>query len=188
MRLFVAIELPERIRTAVADLAARLGSELPPARWVAAGNLHLTLVFLGEIDEARLPSLAAGLTSAVAGRRPFRLRLSGSGCFPPRGRARVAWLGFEESPEVVELQAAAAGALQAAVGHEPERRPFRPHLTVARCSPPWPGAAGRRWSRALDGPLAEAWRVDSLALIRSRLAATGASYSNVHRFALRGPA
>ncbi len=184
MRLFVAIELPERIRTVADDLTARLRSELPPARWVAAANLHLTLAFLGELDEGRLPGLAAGLTPALARRAPFRLRLAGSGCFPPSGRARVAWLGFEESPEVIALAAATATALRAAVGYEPERRPFRPHLTVARCSPPWPPAAARRWSEAVDGSLGEAFRVDSVALVRSRLGSAGATYSNVHRFPL----
>ncbi len=188
MRLFVAIELPERVRSAVDDLVGRWRSSLPKARWVAASNLHLTLAFLGEVDEARLPGLATGLTGAVAGRAGFQLHLRGSGCFPPNGRARVAWLGFAESPEVVDLHAAVGRALRAAVGHEPERRPFHPHLTVARCSPPWPAAANRRWSRAAESSVGEAFEVSSVALVRSRLGAGGAAYSILHRFALGGAA
>lgn len=186
MRLFVAIELPERIRTAVADLSGRLRGELPRARWVATANLHLSLVFLGDVGEPRLPALATGLGSAITGRAPFALQLYGSGCFPPRGRARVAWLGFDDSPAVVELQAAVATAVRAAIGLEPDRRPFHPHLTVARCSPLWPPAAGRRWTEAVDGAVGEAFRVDSVALIRSRLGEGGPRYSNLHRFALGG--
>ncbi len=188
MRLFVAIELPERLRTAVVDLGSRLRSTLPKARWVKGANLHLTLVFLGEIDEPKLPRLASGLQSALAGRAPFQMQLQGSGCFPERGRARVAWLGFETCPEVVSLQGAIARALRASVGYEPERRPYRPHLTVARCSPPWPTVAARRWSQALEGELDEPFRVDSIALVRSRLSSAGAIYSNVHRFGLEGAA
>lgn len=188
MRLFVAIELPERVRTAVDDLTSRARTTLPKARWVGAANLHLTLVFLGEIDDSALLRLATGLESGVTGRTPFKMRLEGSGCFPKNGRARVAWLGFETSPEVVSLQGSLAAAMRTAVGHEPDRRPFHPHLTVARCSPPWPAAAGRRWSQALEGHLGEAFRVDSISLMRSRLSSAGASYSNVHRFALRGAA
>ncbi len=186
MRLFVAIELPERVRTAVEDVTARLRSSLPRARWVRAGNLHLTLVFLGEVEESSLARFADALGSALAGHSPFRLQLTGSGCFPGSGRARVAWIGLADSREVLAVQAAVASAAQAAVGLEPERRPYRPHLTVARCAPPWPAAAGRRWSRAVPGALAEAFRVDSIALVRSRLGPAGPSYSNVHRFALGG--
>lgn len=188
MRLFVAIELPQRIRGAVEDLVARARPSLPKARWIRASNLHLTLAFLGELEEAALPKLAGGLDSAFVGRAPFALRLSGSGCFPGSGRARVAWIGFEDSPEVISLQTALSTSLRAAIGYEPERRPFRPHLTVARCSPPWPAAAAWRWSETVAGCLGEEFRVDSISLMRSRLGPNGATYSNLHRFELRGAA
>ena len=184
MRLFVAIELPERVRTAVDDLASRLRSRLPSAHWVDSGHLHLTLAFLGEVDEPRLPRLAAALKSVTAGARPFRLQIQGSGCFPASGRARVAWLGFGPCPEILELERSLATALQAALALEPERRVFRPHLTVARCSPPWPGTAALSWTGALAGELGESFPVGHVALMKSRLAAGGARYSTVHRFAL----
>lgn len=186
MRLFVAIELPERLKIAVEDLCARTRPTLPKARWVRPANLHLTLAFLGELEEARLRGLGDALTEASGAGAPFRLQLRGSGCFPPSGKARVAWIGFRDSPEVVALQGALASALQARVGFEPERRPYRPHLTVCRCSPPWPSSAARTWSQALDGSLGEAFPVDSISLIQSRLKPTGPSHSTLHRSRLGG--
>lgn len=188
MRLFVAIELPQGVRTAIEDLTSRARTALPKARWVAAANLHLTLAFLGEVEESALPRLATGLDSTLGGGSPMTLRLSRSGCFPASGRARVAWIGFEESPPLVRLHGDVVAGLRSAIGYEPERRAFHPHLTVARCTPPWPAAAGRRWTETLQGSLGEPFRVDSVSLMRSRLNPAGAVHSNVHRFALRGAA
>lgn len=186
MRLFVAIELPERLRTVVADLASRAASNLPRASWAKPENLHLTLAFLGELRPDELPRLAKALADLALRARGFTLQLQAAGCFPPSGRARVAWVGFAHEPEVITLQARLATALRSAVGFEPERRAYSPHLTVARCSTPWPASAARKWSTTVPGPLGEPFRVDSVALIQSRLAAGGAIYRTVQRFELEG--
>ncbi len=186
MRLFVAIELPERVRVAVEDLISRRRSGLPKARWVSGSSLHLTLVFLGDVPEPRLRPLGGALTEACGRQRPFRLQLEGSGCFPASGKARVAWVGVRGSAELVRLQASLAGALQSAIGFEPERRPYSPHLTVGRCEPPWPASAAKIWSEAVNGDLGEEFPVPTVGLIQSRLGAAGPTYTTLHRVPLGG--
>jgi 2'-5' RNA ligase len=188
MRLFVAIELPDRARTAVDDLISRKRATLPKAHWVSGDNLHLTLAFLGEVAELLLRRLGGALTEASARVSPFTLQLEGSGCFPANGKARVAWIGLSANPELVRLQGTVSAALQAAIGFEPEQRSFSPHLTVGRCAPPWPTSAARSWAQAVVGKLGEAFPVSSIALIQSRLSPAGASYTTLHRVALRGAA
>lgn len=184
MRLFVAIELPERLRIAVADLGSRLAPKLPKASWVRASNLHLTLAFLGELTEHQLPALAKTLVSSAEQSEPFSLQVEGAGCFPPSGRSRVAWLGFSTSRTVLDLQRKLVAGLRSSIGFDTGDRDFAPHLTVARCNPPWPRAAAQRWQESLPGTLGETFPVRSFALIQSRLDRTGAVYRTLQRFSL----
>ena len=149
MRLFIALRLPAAVREPLAETAARLRPALPPARWVPVANLHLTLRFLGETDSGRVAGLGRALAGVFGARAPFRLRLRDGGCFPLGRPARVAWVGFESSGELLELQAAVAAAVAGQLGAEPggggAGRPFHPHLTLARPRRPWPRAAVERW-------------------------------------------
>ena len=164
MRLFVALRLPAGVREPLAEKAARLRARLPPARWVPAANLHLTLKFLGETE----PDLASRLDEVLAGcfatHRPFRLAPSGGGCFPPRLPARVAWVGFAPCPALLDLQAAVAAALRDRLELATDTRPFHPHLTLARLRPPWGRAApGTRASRPIRWRRPAAARCEMLA-------------------------
>ncbi len=124
-RIFVAIDLPEQQRTALAGLAGAL----PEARWVPTEQLHLTIRFLGDVDETSLPALADAL--AAVKRAPFPLTLRGVGHFPPGRRPRVLWVGLAESAPLLRLQQDIEAALFG-VGIPPDDRRFSPHITVAR--------------------------------------------------------
>ena len=184
MRLFVALPLPEAVRRELAEAAGRLRRELPPARWVAAANLHLTLRFIGEAE----PNLVAGLGEALAGcfarSAPFPLRLGAGGCFPPGRPARVAWVGFAPQPRLDELQAKVAAAVERSLGIGPERRPFHPHLTLARPRRPWPRGAADRWSGAFDGLRQAAFEVTRGHLMRSHLGPGGARHEALGAYPL----
>ncbi len=186
MRLFIAIEFPDRVLTGVENVVAQNRTRLPPARWVSTSNLHLTLAFLGELPESRLRALGGAMSSAAASASPFSLQLEGSGCFPPRGKANVAWIGFRPSSELSALQTSLVAALRAGIAYEPERREFTPHLTVARLSPAWPSSAARAWAGAVPGPLGERFRVHALSLVQSRLGPAGPQYTTLHRLPLGG--
>lgn len=125
MRLFIAIEIPEDLK----KWLARLRVDIPGCRWTALEQIHLTLAFLGEVDEARLE----GLTAALARIRTpeFSLRLVGTGCFPGRQHPRVLWVGVEREPRLEALAARVRTALLAQ-GIPQEERHFSAHITLAR--------------------------------------------------------
>lgn len=186
MRLFVALEIPEPVRREVARRMAGLRDRLPRGRWVDPANLHLTLLFLGQIDDARVPALTAALREAFAKHPPLELRLAGGGTFPPRRTARVAWVGMETPGDLLALQADVSDAAVAAVGYEPEERPFSPHVTLARCDPPWPRDAAEKFATAFPGTIGQPWTAESGVLMESKLSPKGASYRVVEALPLAG--
>lgn len=186
MRLFVAVETPEPLQQEIARLRTRLEAELPGARWVRPEGIHLTLVFLGATDGAGLGALSARLAPLFAARSPFEIAVRGAGTFPPNRPARVAWLGVEAGPELAALQAEVAAAAVEVAGIEPERRPYHPHLTLARPGRPWPRAAVERFLVAADRPYGDPFAVARGVLVESRLGAGGARYRVVEGFPLQG--
>ena len=186
MRLFVAIELPSELRRRVGESLRRLESTLPAARWVRSEGQHLTLAFLGETAKSRAALLEGILAPIFASRASFALRLEGCGQFPARGRARVAWIGFGRSRELIDLETGVRRALKRRFAHTAPSRPFRPHLTVARCSPPWPNDASSAWRTAKPAGLGEPFEVSRGVLMESRLGSRGARYSVVESYPLEG--
>ena len=174
MRLFAAVDLPAEVRRAVAELAAGARSALPPAAWVRPENLHLTLVFLGDVDAARLPDLGRALGAACGGRRAFAAETAAPGAFPPRGPVRVLWLGLEPADDLGALSEGLRAALEGN-GFAFDRKPFRAHVTLARARTPWPAAARERIAA-----LASARRrfdVSEAVLFESELTPGGSRYT-----------
>jgi 2'-5' RNA ligase len=184
MRLFVALEVPEPVRREVARRVAGLRDRLPRARWVDLEKIHLTLLFLGETPADKVPALSAKLREAFAKHPPMAVRLSGGGTFPPKRPARVAWIGLEAPEELAAVQADAVAAAVEAVGFEPEERPFRPHVTLARCDPNWPRDAIEKFTAAFPGEIGPPFTVDRGVLMESKLSPKGARYSVVEGFPL----
>jgi 2'-5' RNA ligase len=132
-RLFVAIDLPEQLKSTLAALAP----ELPVGRWVGAQELHLTLRFIGEVDQqtcSRIMTALAGLHFAA-----FTLTLRGVGHFPPDKRPRVLWVGMDPCDRLMQLQQELELALIDA-GIPPDERRFSPHITLARLKETAPAA------------------------------------------------
>jgi len=186
MRLFVAIDLDDAARTAIADEQKRLTRAFGRAdrslRWVNAEQMHLTLVFIGHVDEARAAALVDTMSGDI-GMSPFAMAFAGIGVFPPRGAPSVLWLGVGPGArEAVDLQRTVADRLEK-VGVARERRPYHPHLTLAR----W------RVARASDRRVVEANRdeeiarieVASVTLYQSHLSSTGSTYDVLTRAPLR---
>lgn len=184
MRLFLAFEVPEVERRRVIDNTQVLRRRLPRARWVRPEALHLTLVFLGETAAALLPRLDGEL-APVFGQAPrMRLQLAGGGCFPPRGPGRVAWIGFTAGPALGVLQERLEAAVAALLDRPAERRPFHPHLTLARCDPPWPRPAVDAWTNGLPAPQGEPFEVSEGVLLESHLEPGGARYEELAAYPL----
>lgn len=128
-RLFVAVSLPPSIKRSLEPLARGLGD----IRWLTPEQQHLTLRFIGELDNGRLNDVVEAL--AMVDGAPFELRLKGIGHFPPRGEPRVLWAGVERSAALAALKRRIDRAL-AEAGLPPEGRKFAPHVTLARIRGP----------------------------------------------------
>jgi RNA 2',3'-cyclic 3'-phosphodiesterase len=133
MRAFIAVDLAPEIKAAVEALVRALRRKGGDVAWVKPEALHLTLKFLGDIPNEEAGALKALLERIAAGRRPFPLRLKGTGTFPPGGKAntRILWAGIAETPGLMELQSALEAECEKA-GFPREERAFHPHLTLGR--------------------------------------------------------
>lgn len=185
-RLFVAMDLPEQMRRGLVEWG---DSELadPALRRVPAASLHVTLAFLGYRPEKEVEAIAATTAAAVKDREaPFTL--SGPVQRPERGRARLYALPLDSEP-VAQMQEALAGALASERLYEPEKRPYWPHLTVARVRPEKRGSRRPRAVERPPGPLPQALlqpaRGVRVSLYRSELKPQGAEYTPLAHIDLR---
>ncbi len=178
MRLFIAIELPEAVKSVLLQTAAQMGQHLPDRaiRWVKPEQLHLTLRFLGDTAVSKLPALQDQLSSFVRQQSPFQLRLNGVGAFPSRKRPRVVWAGLGGDVATLQRMQAALEDIVVQLGWPPERRPFSPHITVGRVK-------DNRQVQALDWAVAlaaAAFEVREIQLVQSELRPSGSVYTTRH--------
>jgi 2'-5' RNA ligase len=191
MRLFVAVDLPDEARQAIAVhqklLAGPLSKSKDGLKLVEPSRMHLTLLFIGEAQEARVPAIVESM-NAPASMPPFDVTFGGVGVFPPRGAAHVLWLGITEGgDQLARLQHDIAERVRE-LDIEFDDRPFHPHLTLGR----WRGAdrrrpsAGRRSTpERLRREVAALDRSDRIACVRvtratlyqSRLSSSGPAYT-----------
>ncbi len=125
VRLFIAIDIPDELKRTLGSLRV----EIPGLRWVPTSQIHLTLAFLGDVENAGVDQLAGELSRIHS--PAFKLRFAGTGCFPDRRRPRVVWIGLEPEPRLRVLADKVRAAILAC-GIPLETRPFSPHITLAR--------------------------------------------------------
>ncbi len=188
IRAFIAVTLPDDIRRLLAGFQTRLRKTPAPVKWVETDNLHLTLVFLGNIAPDKIPHLIEAMHTAAAGVRPFTVKVHGLGVFPNPHRPQVVWAGLEGDINLLgQLQQQLAAALEP-LGFKPDTRPFRPHLTLGRVRDRASAAERETLGRAvtaLDAGAGRSFRVDALHLIRSQLNRDGPVYTVIGSVALR---
>jgi len=179
-RLFFAVELPPEVRAEAlrvgAEMRRRLGAA---ARFTPEENLHLTLKFIEELDAAGVPRLLANAAPRLAAVEPFRATLQGSGAFPGLRAARVLWIGIGEGRAALARIARKLDQSAGRQGVPRDRRPFRPHLTLARLREPAALDAG-----SLPAPESLAFPVGEVVLYESRLSSAGATHVPLTRLPL----
>jgi 2'-5' RNA ligase len=185
MRLFLAVEFEQDLRRALREATAPLRALAPDAGWVAEDRLHLTLKFLGEQPETLVDRLTAAMREIADRHWPVPMRLGGVGAFPSLRRPRVIWVGIAPTPKLELLQNDVEEGC-AALGVEPEGRPFRPHLTVGRLR----GTEDREAVRELARVAREIrFRADTVVsaidLVHSALTPAGRRYERLAQAAMR---
>jgi len=178
LRSFIAIELPETVKSALAELQQELKKCRADIRWVRTDNIHLTLQFLGDTDDKIIDRIAEAATAASSGYSSFDLEARGVGVFPDMRSPRVLWVGISGNDTLIELQRDIENGL-AKLGFTPEKRRFRPHLTLGR----FRSSSGRA---DLNDKIEEnknislgSIEVRSIFLIKSNLTPSGAEYTKI---------
>jgi RNA 2',3'-cyclic 3'-phosphodiesterase len=189
IRSFLAFELPKDIGEIVARTSLEMRHYGLDVRWVRPANIHLTIVFMGEVDPDRLTGIEAALDPVCRGQNPFRVALKGTGVFPNRRRPNVIWIGLAGDVEEMSQFRDALQDPLASFGIEKEARAFKPHLTLGRFrrgSPPGEGL-DRALSKFadLESPVCA---LERLTLFRSDLKPDGPIYTRLKQWALEGAA
>lgn len=185
IRCFVAIPLPDHIVERIAEVSDQLKRLGIDARFPRPESIHLTLKFLGDVEEFRVSVVLDALERAVSQFEAFEIVIRGTGTFPHLANPRVVWLGVELTVELRELQASVEEALTP-LGFEIEKRRFSPHLTLARVK-------SRRMIANLMHFLEDrgqsievgSFLADKVILFRSELRSEGAVYRSLGSTALR---
>lgn len=190
MRLFLAVEpsaaAREQLELLTADVRRALGDAADRLRWTPAANVHLTLHFLGEVDDGRLSGLRESLGSELAG-SPFDTQVGALGTFPVGRPPHTLWVSLQAGGAMLgRLHGDLASRLREA-GARVETRPFSPHMTLARVRDRERHRAARRVAEGLAHvrvpPIG--WRVDRVTLFRSDLSGSAPRYDALHEILLR---
>lgn len=182
LRLFIGIGLPQSYQDALRPFTDSLGKDLSSkVGWTRPGIWHLTLKFLGDTDEGRVPAIADALDAIEL--PAFTMQAGGAGVFPRIQHPRVVWLGLKQGAEqCAELAMAIEDSLDA-IGIAREKKQFRPHLTLGRVRK----LAKDNWQGVVDVAAARAWpefTAKAFTLWQSDLRPTGAVHTPIRTFRL----
>jgi 2'-5' RNA ligase len=186
LRVFCAVDLPPDVRERAAEHIARLREAAPEVRasWERAEKMHITLKFLGEIEQARVTVLSSAAERAASSIAPFELSIEGTGAFPPRGNPRVLWLGVSgASGGIMRLHQRLEDEC-AREGFARDEKRFHPHLTLARIRAPQ-GAGRLARLHQEEGFDAIEFTVQELIVLRSELGPRGSIYTKISRHTLK---
>jgi 2'-5' RNA ligase len=190
IRAFIAIELDDAARRAVADAQTQLQRDRAAkcVRWVAPDNIHLTLKFLGDVAANRINDLHNALAGACAGIALFDLEIARAGAFPNTRRPNVIWIGLHGEIEIAARLAQKIDDACATLGFAREDRAFAPHLTLGRvkrdASPSERRLIGEMIEHAQIGALGTL-RVARVSVMKSVLAPGGSIYSRLGEIKLQ---
>ena len=195
MRAFIAIDLPDEIRQALArkmdDLRAALGPKGQPRshqdsgiRWSRPEGIHLTLKFLGEITGTQVDRITSSLSNLKQFEK-FSIEVKGFGFFPGAARPRVFWAGVDAPPDLIQLAGRIEGKLED-LGFARENRDYNPHLTLARFTIPRPQPTLSALVDAQKNLSLGRFEVRDYFLFESKLSPEGSRYRKVVQFPQKG--
>jgi 2'-5' RNA ligase len=181
MRTFIAIEIPDATKTAMAAVQAQLKRSGVSASWTRPESIHLTLKFLGEVPEESVSAITEALKRSAEGLGRFHLRIAGTGVFPSEKNPRVVWIGVSgELDKLMGIQLRVEEQM-VRLGFPQEDRKFTPHLTIGRIKH-IPSRAS--WAHALESVKTVAlpgFEAGAISLMKSELKPAGAVYTELGR-------
>jgi len=183
IRSFIAVELPDELKSELVQLEARLKLiDQPFVKWVDPYSIHLTLKFLGNVAADRIGEITKAMEEATQGISSFHLQVRDLGVFPNLRRVQVAWVGLGgEIDKLNKLQQRIESSLET-LGFTPESRKFVPHLTLARVRNRASLNERQRLGELISSTSFDTVhkiKIDSISLMRSQLTSEGAIYSRI---------
>jgi 2'-5' RNA ligase len=178
-RTFIALELDTTQQQFLGTIIRQGRQLLPDLRWVEPESIHLTLAFLGELNDQQLEKAIAAAQYAASISNPFPYRLSSLGTFGPPRQPRVLWMGVSEPSGTLNIVYQALSLALEQRGFATEKRPFSPHLTLARIKSPLTPEQLQRLQQLLARYqfASPAYKVTHLYVMKSELFRSGAQYT-----------
>ncbi|MCS7020462.1 MAG: RNA 2',3'-cyclic phosphodiesterase [Gemmataceae bacterium] len=138
-RTFIAVEVNTGVRNNTIRLQQTLAQVASGVKWTSPDTLHITLLFLGDVDDRLLPEVCRHVQAAAQTVSPFSFSVAGLGAFPTLHHPKILWAGIQQGAEQLQaLHAVIAGRLVPVGLYRPEERPYTPHLTLGRLRPDTP--------------------------------------------------
>lgn len=179
-RIFIAVDISETARQRAAEYIDDLRLEFSGLRvgWERPEKLHITLKFLGDVEDEKVAEVVESLNSSAGSSRCFEVELSGTGVFPSPSNPRILWLGLHDQDGKLSATANAVESGCALLGYKKEKREFSPHLTIARLREPHKAQqlAVRHLSNKFE-PVS--FEVSEIVIYESKLQPTGSIYSKL---------
>ncbi len=179
IRCFIAIELSHEITDILSQIQDELKKTVSGVKWVKPGNIHLTLKFIGNIEEKAVEEIKEILNQIAAQTKPFKLKLSSAGAFPNPDRPRVIWIGMDEENKESSHLANLIEEKLVSLGIEKESRAFHAHLTLARVKFLKDKSSVKNAFVSLEIPYAE-MAASKITLFQSTLTREGSIYTVLH--------
>jgi 2'-5' RNA ligase len=183
IRSFIALELPAELKTELIEVINRYRSRTGEGiNWVKPENLHLTLLFIGDVQPELMPDINKAIQELLIGFPAFRFRAMGLELFPAR-EPRMLWLKLEtENDDVFKLQRRILHSIHS-LGIEPDRKPLRLHVTLARLKTALNNELARELMQTEINKHSQTY--ESICLFRSVLSPSGPSYSVIEQYNLK---
>ena len=183
IRTFICIDVSASIKARLAALQDELRKLDAQVSWVKPENIHLTLKFLGDVSQTKVPKIIEAVHRAMESCSPFQVGIEGAGCFPSPRKPNVLWVGFATLPKaLLTLQKNIEDEMER-VGFAREAKSFHPHLTIGRVRQP---RNAQRLAEELlkHGFPAETFQADEVILMRSDLTPRGSIYTPLAKMPL----
>ena len=183
MRCFIAIDLPQKIKNVLGAVINASKRHSKSIRWIAPDNIHLTLKFLGEIEESLIPVIKERLSASCSPHKTFTINITGAGAFPNFRSPNVLWFGIEDSEELKRLYNNIEDAISL-LGFKKEGRKFSPHLTIGRVKDKNGIESALKEFAAFKDRRFGSIEISEVVLMQSILKPSGAEYSRLAIFKL----
>ena len=178
MRSFISIELPEEIKGKIAESIKDFKKTESDVKWVNKENLHITLKFLGEVDDQKTENLVQLTTKAVSGLGSFKVNFKGLGTFPVGKKPRIIWVGTDRGGDKLCILAKNLEEIFSKEGYRKEERRFNSHITIGRVKDKGRGKLAEKIEAQKGSEFGQV-HIDHINIMKSTLTQSGSIYKKI---------